>query len=46
MRTLTLLAILGAAALSAPAFAAPGAVTPDASGSAMEAVQTVPSQRR
>jgi hypothetical protein len=45
IRTLTLLAILGAAALSAPAFAAPGAVTPDASASAMVAVQTVPGQR-
>jgi hypothetical protein len=45
MRTLTLLAILGAAALSAPAFAAPGAVTPDASGNAMVAVQTVAGQR-
>jgi hypothetical protein len=44
MHTSTLLAILGAAALSAPAFAAPAAVTAQAGGTAM-AVQTVAGQR-
>lgn len=41
MRTPTLLAILGAATLSASAFAAPASITPDASSPAMVSVQTI-----
>jgi hypothetical protein len=40
MHISTLLAILGAAALSAPAVAGPAALTPDAGSTAMAAVQT------
>jgi hypothetical protein len=45
MRLSTLLVILGAAALSAPAFAAPDTVMPDATGNAVVTVQANPGQR-
>jgi hypothetical protein len=44
MRTSALLAILSAAALSVPAFAAPAATTINAGSSALVSVQTIPGQ--
>jgi hypothetical protein len=41
MRTPTLLAIFGAAMLSAAAYAGPTSITPDASSPAMASVQTI-----